>query len=123
MEVQQIADSLNLFNEALSPISSILLFWIAVFSIQKAQEGDTTALTTGSFIAFNVAFTTFLSSATNLSNTLVNSLQVVNLWQRAQPVLRAELEVEDSKTAPGRLSGRLSLEHVSFRYQAGVYIQ
>lgn len=118
LEVQQIADSLNLFNEALSPISSILLFWIAVFSIQKAQAGNTTALTTGSFMAFNVAFSTFLSSATNLSNTLVNSLQIVNLWQRAQPVLQAELEVEDSKTDPGRLSGRLSLEHVSFRYQA-----
>ena len=117
LQVQQIADSLNLFNEALSPISSILLFWIAVFSIQQAQGANTTALTTGSFMAFNVAFGTFLSSATNLSNTLVNSLQVVNLWQRAQPVLQAPLEVEDSKTDPGRLSGRLSLEHVNFRYQ------
>ncbi|MBV9389036.1 MAG: NHLP bacteriocin export ABC transporter permease/ATPase subunit [Chroococcidiopsidaceae cyanobacterium CP_BM_ER_R8_30] len=118
LEVQQIADSLNLFNVVLSPISSILLFWIAVLSIHQAQKAGTTTLTTGNFIAFNVAFGTFLTSATAFSNTLVNSLQVLNLWQRAQPILRAELEVEDSKTDPDRLSGRLSLDHVSFRYQA-----
>lgn len=68
----------------------------------------------GSIITFNSSFGIFVSSATSLSNTVVNSLQVVNLWQRAQPILLAQLEVDDNKADPGRLSGRLALDHMTF---------
>ncbi|WP_138506656.1 NHLP bacteriocin export ABC transporter permease/ATPase subunit [Nostoc sp. PA-18-2419] len=114
--VQMIEDSLNLFNEVLSPVSLIFLFWIAVFSI-RSQAGGTAGLAIGSFIAFNSAFSTFISSATSLSNTIVDSLNIVNLWQRAQPILLAQPEVDDNKVDPGSLLGRLALDHVTFRYR------
>lgn len=115
--VQLIEDSLNLFNEALSPISLILLFWFAVFSLRQAEIASIPGLSIGSFIAFNSSFSIFISSATSLSNTVVDSLQVVNLWQRAQPILLAQPEVDDNKADPGKLSGRLALDHVTFRYR------
>jgi ABC-type bacteriocin/lantibiotic exporter with double-glycine peptidase domain len=49
---------------------------------------------------------------------VVQIFQIVNLWNRAQPVLQAETEVASVRIDPGRLRGRIRIEHVSFRYGA-----
>lgn len=110
---QRIDDSVSVFNEALPTVSSILLFWFAILFIQHSQGG----LSTGSFLAFNAAFAIFIQGATDLSNTLTDVLEVVPLWERAQSIIKAEPEADPSKTDPGRLTGRLALEHVTFRYR------
>ena len=40
------------------------------------------------------------------------------MWQRAQPILHATPEVDVSHSDPGRLSGRVVIKHVVFRYRA-----
>src|SRR5690606_23143366 len=38
------------------------------------------------------------------------------LFERARPILTARREVDSTKMDPGDLSGRIDVEHVSFRY-------
>jgi NHLM bacteriocin system ABC transporter ATP-binding protein len=114
---QRIDDSVAVFNEVLPTVSAVLLFWFAILFIQSAPGETTPGLSAGNFLAFNAAFGVFIQGARGLSNTLINILNIVPLWERAQSIVKAEPEVDASKTNPGRLSGRLALEHVTFRYR------
>lgn len=111
---QIIEDSLNVFNTVMPTVTAVLMFWVAVQMVQP-QRGA--GFSTGSFLAFYVAFGIFIGGATNLSNTVIEVLEIVTLWKRAKPILVAKPELDLSKTDPGRLSGRLSLDHVTFRYR------
>ena len=85
--------------------------------LEEAKTAGTAGLTVGTFLAFNSAFGTFIGGATNLSNTATNLLQVIPLGKRAQPILATVPEVDLSKADPGRLMGRISIDHVTFRYR------
>jgi NHLM bacteriocin system ABC transporter ATP-binding protein len=114
---QRIDDSVAVFNEVLPTVSAVLLFWFAILFIQQSQGQTGVGLSAGVFLAFNAAFSIFLQGTRDLSNTLINALSIVPLWERAQSIVQAEPEVDSSKTDPGRLTGRLALEHVTFRYR------
>ena len=116
--IQQINDAVSTFNEALPLISSVLLFWFAILFIQIAQaKGNPTGLTAGTFLAFNVAFGTFISGVTDLSNTLTDILGIVPLWERAKSIVQAPTEYNPYRTDAGRLAGRLVLDRITFRYR------
>ncbi|MDJ0713513.1 MAG: NHLP bacteriocin export ABC transporter permease/ATPase subunit [Prochloraceae cyanobacterium] len=116
--IQRINDSVSVFNEALTLISSVLLFWFAILFIQMNQAtGGLTGLNTGTFLAFNSAFGIFLGGATDLSNTVTDILEIVPLWERAKPILDSKSEYDPAKADPGRLTGNLSLDFVTFRYR------
>ena len=115
--VQRINDAVATFSEALPEVSLILLFWFAIVFIQlAAAKNDPLGFNAGTFLAFNSAFGIFLGGATDLSNTFTDILEIVPLWERAQPILQTEPESNIDKASPGRLTGRLSLDHVTFRY-------
>ena len=113
LSTQLVEDILAVFNVTLPAVSSMLLFGLAVYLTQQSGTG----LSTGTFLAFNAAFATFISSATQLSNTLISILDINILWERAQPILQTTPEVDASKFHPGKLSGQLKLEGVDFRYR------
>lgn len=116
--VKHIDDSLTVFNEALPILSSVLIFWFAILFIQMAAtENKPGGLSPGSFLAFNTAFSVFLSGATEISNTLSNVIEIIPLWERAKPIIQTPLESDPSKADPGRLTGRIALEHITFRYR------
>jgi ATP-binding cassette subfamily C protein len=113
LSTQQLEDAVNLFNTVMPAMTMVLLFWLA----SSLMDGSGTNLSTGTFLAFSVAFGIFISGVTNLSNTLIEVLDVIPLWQRSQPILAAEPEVDSNQTDPGRLSGQIHIDHVSFRYR------
>lgn len=113
LSTQGIEDCLAVINKLLPALTSCALFWFAA----NAQVQGSQGLSTGTFLAFNAAFGTFIGGATSLSGTVVEVLQVIPLWKRAEPILKAEPEVNSSKADPGRLSGRLAVEHIIFRYR------
>ena len=115
LSTQQLEDAVDVFNTVLPIFTTLILFWLAS---QFIANSDGTGFSTGTFLAFSVAFGTFISGATSLSNTLVALLDVVPLWQRARPILQAEPEVNLTKADPGQLSGTLRVERVRFRYKA-----
>ncbi len=114
---QRIDDSVAVFNEVLPTVSAVLLFWFAILFIQPVPGSTTPGLSAGNFLAFNAAFGIFIQGARGLSNTLINTLNIIPLWERAQTIVQAAPEVDASKTNPGRLTGRIALEHVTFRYR------
>jgi NHLM bacteriocin system ABC transporter ATP-binding protein len=114
---QRIDDSVSVFNEALPTVSLILFFWFAILFIQQSQARGGSGLTAGSFLAFNAAFGIFIKGATDLSNTLTDVLEVVPMWERAQSIIKGQPEADPSMADPGRLTGRLALEHLTFRYR------
>jgi ABC-type bacteriocin/lantibiotic exporter with double-glycine peptidase domain len=44
-------------------------------------------------------------------------LDVIPLWQRSQPILTAQPEIDLNKANPGKLSGNVQIDHISFRYR------
>ncbi|NEO41210.1 MAG: NHLP bacteriocin export ABC transporter permease/ATPase subunit [Moorea sp. SIOASIH] len=115
LSTQLVEDLLTAFNVMLPAVSSMLLFGFTI-SLMGQSVGET-GLSTGTFLAFNTAFGTFITSATRLSNTLIDSLDITILWERAQPILQTKPEVDADKSHPGRLSGKLKLDQVCFRYR------
>ena len=115
--IKRIDDSVSVFNETLPLVSSVLLFWFAILFIQMAQTKEGGGLNMGTFLAFNSAFGTFIGGVTSLSNTLTEILGIVPLWERAKPIVQGMPETDPSSADPGRLTGRIILDHITFRYR------
>jgi len=118
LELQQrtVQDSVQAINIAVSTLSAIVLFSLAASMIHPV-EGESGALTTGIFLAFSVAYGTFIGAITRLSNTVTDVMAIAILRERARPILEATPEVSERRADPGALAGRIELDHVSFQYR------
>ena len=116
LDAQSIDDNLVVINNILSALTPAVIFAFASNLLQASQTQDS-GFSTGTFLAFNTAFGTFISGTTSLSSTIVDILEALPLWERAQPILQATPEVDGSKTDPGKLSGRVEINNVVFRYR------
>ena len=102
------------FNDALPLMNSLVIFGgVGLIASRGWGRIDTAA-----FMAFNTAMGIFLTNAIATANTVVNTAQVVPLFQRAKPILVTEPEVPQGKPNPGELSGEIEGKHLSFRYHA-----
>ncbi|NJR52003.1 MAG: NHLP bacteriocin export ABC transporter permease/ATPase subunit [Leptolyngbyaceae cyanobacterium CSU_1_3] len=113
LSTQGIEDNLVIINSLLSAITPAALFVVATHLLASSTGG----FSLPTFLAFNAAFGTFISGATSLSTVLVDILEVQPIWQRVQPILQAVPEVDSTKADPGRLSGRVAIDHAVFRYR------
>ncbi len=111
LKVQQLTDSLALFNQILPTLSAAVLFAAAVNLIQGSAS-----LSTGTFLAFNAAFGILISGTTGFGDVITNLLSVATLWERIKPIMEADPEVNAQQADPGPISGRLALDHVTFSY-------
>ena len=111
-----VQNSLGVFNEVFAGVCSLVLFFVAAQVVGLQIMGSHGGLGTGTFLAFNAAFGTFVMGATSLSNTVIELLDIGNLWKRAQPILEEAPEVSGRKADPGPLEGALTLDRVTFRY-------
>ncbi len=114
LSTQRLEDAVSVFNGAMPTLTAIGLFALSSTLVNPMQDAG---FTPGTFLAFNAAFALFIGGATGLSLTLIDVLTVLPLWQRSQPILAAMPEVDTQKSDPGRLTGRICLDHVTFRYR------
>jgi NHLM bacteriocin system ABC transporter ATP-binding protein len=117
LSTEAIENAVAFFNTLLPTVSSILIYSVVATLIVQSHAQGGTGFSTGTFLAFNAAFGTFVGGATSLSNTILQVLEVSVLWERAKPILEEIPEVDVDKTDPGRLSGGVKLDRVSFRYR------
>lgn len=96
-------------------LASLLLFITAVDIIQNPSSGAD-VLTLGSLIAFLAAFTPFSSAIFSMANTMMQLAPIVPLWERARVIVQAPTEESEAKAHPGQLSGAVTVDNVSFRY-------
>ena len=114
LSTQRLEDAVTVFNTVMPTLMGIGLFGLASTLVSPTNQ---TGLSTGTFLAFSAAFGIFISGATSLSLTMIDVLAVIPLWQRSQPILTAQPEVSTQKADPGRLTGRICLDRVTFRYR------
>ncbi|MGB7250120.1 MAG: ABC transporter transmembrane domain-containing protein, partial [Phormidesmis sp.] len=95
LSTQKLEDGVNVFNTAMPTLTAIGLFGLATTLVDTTSMAG---LSSGTFLAFSAAFAIFISGATSLSLTLIEVLEVIPLWQRSQPILAAQPEVNLQKS-------------------------
>lgn len=87
-------DGIEIFGTLVSPLASLMLFALVTHKLlANANNSAEFEVILVSFISFNAAFTGFnaaLSQAANLASNTLGRASV--LWQRAEPVIYAEVE-------------------------------
>jgi NHLM bacteriocin system ABC transporter ATP-binding protein len=101
--------------QSVFPLAALALIFFYQQSFMSAS--DTVQITLGDFIALLAAFVQFLGAALMLSSALVSGLSVIPVYERARPIFRAVPEVTDVKASPGKLTGAVEVNRVSFRYK------
>lgn len=110
---QVIENNLAVFNQILIPLSLAITYCLVVFFLRSQTD-----FSLGKYLAFNAAYGTFIAGVINLSNITTRILDIIPQWERAKGILKTELEVIPSLAIdPGKLSGKLALDRVSFRYR------
>ncbi|HEY9657456.1 MAG TPA: ABC transporter transmembrane domain-containing protein, partial [Allocoleopsis sp.] len=94
---QAIEDTTAAFNLLQANLTPILIFWMTVSLV---NQGQADGLSTGTFLAFNTAFATFMVGVTTLSNSLVDLLEIGVLWDYAKPIAEELPEVDLDKADP-----------------------
>lgn len=113
----------DVFLSVYGVVTDIILFGAIGFFLIKASgapipgQQAVNALTTGQFIAFYGAFGAVMGAITGMSNTALNLLNLIPVYERAKPVLEALPEVDEAKVHPGELHGQLDVVNAVFRYR------
>ncbi len=104
------------FTSVAPVLSAAVVYWATVRLLNAHGESQ---LSTGGFVAFNVAFAQFQMAALGLGSAVVRLLALVPLYERAQPILSAVPEVDVGRPDPGVLTGAIDVLNVNFRYAPG----
>jgi NHLM bacteriocin system ABC transporter ATP-binding protein len=113
LRIRHINGALITFNAAF-PIFSLGCIFVAYLRF-SAPTG--TSLTIGAFLAFLAAFSQFLAGALVFSTAVTSALTVVPLYERILPIFKAVPEVTENKASPGAITGKIDINHLSFRYK------
>ncbi len=105
---ETITNYMETFNSVLPATTSIIVFYLVATK---------SSLPPGKFIAFNAAFTSFLTSMIALSQSLIAINVIIPLYERAKPILETMPEYDDVKSDPGELTGAIEVSHLYFRYK------
>ena len=95
---------------AVYPILTTMLVYIGAVHI------DPGLMDTGGFIAFNIAFAGLMAAVLEVSYMSIGLLEVLPRYERLRPILDEMPEFPAAVLEPVRLTGALSLNHVTFRY-------
>ena len=104
------------FNSVFPVVCSMLIFLSTSIFMKDDVTAGKTPLSTGDFLAFNAAFTAFLTAMAQMTLSFFSALSAVPLYERALPILQGTPELDAKKADPGELQGDVEIGHVIFRY-------
>lgn len=114
--IGQVQNTVGTFTSAFPVLSSLGIFATLYYIQTSSPDSTGPAFTTGSFIAFNGAYGSFVAALQGLSDASMSLLKAVPTFERLKPILDTMPESDATKTAPGRLRGEISVSHLHFRY-------
>jgi NHLM bacteriocin system ABC transporter ATP-binding protein len=117
---EAIENTMAVFLSIISVVSPMVLFTIASGQIIPPEGINIlpqNLLSTGRFLAFNSAYSIFVVGITKLGGVILQLMEITILWERSRPIMEAPLEVDSSKIDPGKLSGKIKIDQVNFRYR------
>ena len=120
-DMQKMQNVVLVFNFTLPVISSLILYNfatdIATQSVKAPGAAAVATLSMGTFLAFMSGFGTLLAGVTDLSKSIVDIMDSLGKARLIRPILDTKVEVTDAHNDPGRISGNVVLDDVSFRYR------
>lgn len=103
------------FNSVYILACSAIFFWCII-----NYPGADKTMSSGSFVAFNSAFSTFFSGMIEISSSMMAILSVYTLYERAKPILEAVPEFDEAKEDPGELNGAVEISGVTYKYEGSL---
>lgn len=92
---------------------NILFYLIYGYAVaNKKIEG----LTTGSFMAFLSAYSSFQGAFLGVANSLISIKDIFPLYKRVKPILEQKPEIDSDKPSVSKLEGNIEISHLNFRY-------
>ena len=86
-------------------LSSLGIF-ATLYYIQTSAGGAAPAFTTGTFIAFNGAFGSFVAALQAMADASMSLLKAVPTFERLKPILDTAPESDETKISPGKAARR-----------------
>jgi NHLM bacteriocin system ABC transporter ATP-binding protein len=111
-KAENVSNYLETYDAVLPVFSSILIFWAVIYF----GASETNPMTTGQFIAFNVAYGSFLSGMLGLTSAAMSIMAIIPMYENSKPVLEAIPERSRDRAQAGILSGKIEVNNVRFRY-------
>ena len=103
----------QVFNSCFPVLANAMLFAL-ISSTALSQHTD--RFSSGDFVAFSALFALFLSAMLGMVRVGVTLLDVIPIYQRAQPILTAIPEADERRLDPGPLRGAIEVASLSFSY-------
>lgn len=103
------------FNAIFPIIASIAIFAYVHFQINGGDE-TMASFSIGEFLSFNAAMGQFNASVMAFTASASQIVEIVPLYRRADPILKAVPEMKANAMDPGELSGDIEISNVTFRY-------
>lgn len=97
----------DVINTAVSLISSIVLYYLAV----------STGIDQSSYFAFNASYGMVMGAFSSLASVFLNIAQIKPILEMAEPILNEVPENCEDKQVINRVSGNIELNNVYFRYE------
>ena len=96
----------SVISSGIGLISTIVLYDLAV----------RTGIAPSGYFAFTAAYGMMLGAFMSLLGVALQAAQIKPILEMAEPFLKTEPETEEGKEIVTRITGRVELDHVSFRY-------
>lgn len=96
------------------PLFTFIVIFAAVIRMEAVG-----GLSTGDFLAFNTAFMTLSVAIFSFGNIVMQASSIIPLWKRSYVIVEEPQEMLIKKSHPGKLTGNIRLDNVSFRYDSG----
>lgn len=109
-----ISTYLNVFSSSYNIIITTGLFAIIIFY-------ENISLSTGEFIAFNTAFSIFLSSTISIFTSIISVFNIFPVYERLLPIMKELPEASGDKKKPGRIDGNIEITNLSFKYDNEIF--
>ncbi|MFI6147512.1 NHLP bacteriocin export ABC transporter permease/ATPase subunit [Streptomyces sp. NPDC051109] len=107
--IGRIKNVLTVLNAVYLPLCTLVMFML----LAGPARGSMSA---AEFLTFSTAVTMMLSSATQLTGALLSAAAVQPMFEQVKPLLQAAPEVRSAGIRPGRLSGAVEVQNLSYRY-------
>jgi NHLM bacteriocin system ABC transporter ATP-binding protein len=110
---QRYSNALTVFDGSFSVLATLTVFAAAV-KLQSSLVADL-----GAFLAFFAAFGQAMAAIGAWTSGISESLVAIPHLTRLKPILEGQVEVDEGRKPPGRLSGAVEFSRVTFRYVEG----
>ncbi len=96
--------------------SSLPIFSYAMIYFLLIEFIGVKNLSLSNFLAFNIAFGSFILAFYQLNDTLISLVSILPYWARTKQILEEMPEELISRINPGRIKGKIQIDEVCFGY-------